>query len=82
MFNMKYKFVHLLLFDVKFLFPKKHTFQEQKRTAVDRRVPLVPDFKLTRKITCYLREVAYPVYKYIKISIDNKRYKTKMPQTF
>ena len=49
MFNMKYKFVHLLLFDVKFLFPKKHTFHKQKRTAVDRRVPLVPDFKLTRK---------------------------------
>ena len=49
LFNVKYKFVQLQLFDLKFLFSEKHTFRKQKKMAVYGRVSLVSGFKLTRK---------------------------------
>ena len=44
-----YKFVHLQLFDVKFLFSKKHIFRKQKRTAVYERYVLVQPMQRRRK---------------------------------
>ena len=49
LFNTKYKFIHLQLFDFKFLFLKKHIFRKQKRTAVYGRTSLVSNFKLPRE---------------------------------
>ena len=48
MFNVKYKFAHLQLFDVKFLFFEKHIFRKQKRTAVYGHASVVLDVKLTQ----------------------------------
>ena len=44
--NIRYKFVHLQLFDVKFLFSENLIFRKQKRTAVYGRTSLVSDLKL------------------------------------
>ena len=49
MFNVRYKFVHLQLFAVEFLFSENHIFHKQKRTAVYRRASLVSDFKLIQE---------------------------------
>ena len=46
MCNVRYKFVHLQLFDVKFLFSENLIFRKQKRTAVYGRTSLVSDLKL------------------------------------
>ena len=44
--KVRYKFVHLQLFDVKFLFSENLIFRKQKRTAVYGRTSLVSDLKL------------------------------------
>ena len=44
MFNVKYKFVQLQLFDIKFLFSEEHVFCKQKRTVVYGRASLVSGF--------------------------------------
>ena len=44
-----YKFVHIQLFDVKFLFSENHILCKQKRTAVYWRASLVSGFKLIQK---------------------------------
>ena len=48
MFNVKYKFAHLQLFEVKFLFSEKHIFHKQKRTAVHGHASVVLDVKLNQ----------------------------------
>ena len=83
LFNVKYKFVHLQLFDVKVLFIVKHIICKQKRTAVNRCLPLIQDFKLTRKnddllpsMQKQMFEVLLSVHVYTKIRITDKRYQT------
>ena len=49
MFNVKYKFIQLQLFDVKFLFSEEHVFRKQKRTGVYGRASLVSGFQLNRE---------------------------------
>ena len=46
MFNVKCKFVHFQLFDVKFRFPK-NMFRKQKRMAVYGRAFVTLDFNFT-----------------------------------
>ena len=45
---MKYKFIQLQLFDVKFLISEEHIFRKQKRTDVYGHVSLVLGFQLSR----------------------------------
>ena len=89
LFNVKYKFVHLQLFDAKVLFIVKHIIRNQKRTSVNRCVPLIQDFKLTRKNDDLLPsrqkkmfEVLFSVHVYTKIRITDKRYQTNAVPIF
>ena len=55
--SVKYKFIQLQLFDVKFLFSEEHIFHKQKRTDVYGRASLIAGFNSTRKMmACYLRD--------------------------
>ena len=91
MFNVKYKFAHLQLFDVKFLFFEKHIFRKQKRTAVYGHASVVLDVKLTqgnddpRKWSWDTNKffmVTHSVHEYTKMRIPCKRYLTSTARTF
>ena len=89
MFSVKYKFAHLQLFDIKFLFSARKIFCKKKRTAVYARTTLVSYFKLAQENEdllssrhSYIFEIPHSVNEYIKLRIPKKKYQTNTVRTF